>query len=103
MPGTRPGMTRWSVSVPLNGLNRRSSLRLRLGLLRSEGGLEIVEQLNLHTIAVHDEALLQYRQRIVPRPVDHQTRREAREHEGEDHRHPAEDNFLGRIAGRRCG
>src|SRR6202012_2773069 len=54
------------VSVPFNGLNRRSSLGLRLGLLRDECGLEIVEQFNLHTIAVHDEALLQYRQRIVP-------------------------------------
>src|SRR5438067_1717354 len=33
--------------------------------------LEIVEQLNLHAVLAHDEALLQHRQQIVPGPVDH--------------------------------
>src|SRR6267142_2662117 len=64
-------------------------------LLRREGGLQIVEQLHLHAVAAHDEALLQHRQQVVPGPVDHKPGREARQHEGEDQRHPVEDHLLG--------
>src|SRR6266699_1446067 len=95
MPGTRPGMTSWDFSA------NASSSGFRFGLLRHEGGLEIVEQFNLHAVATHDEALLQHRKQVVPGPVDHQTRREARQHEREDQRHPVEDHLLGRIRRRR--
>src|ERR1700761_5589424 len=81
-------------------LNRRT---LSLGLqvfFYPEGGFEIVEQLNLDAVPAHDEALLQHRERVVPGPVDHEAGGEAREHEGEDDRHPAEDELLGRIRGR---
>src|SRR5690349_9770260 len=61
----------------------RGTLRLRLRLLPGEGALEIVQQLHLYAVAAHDEALLDHRQQIVPGPVDHQPRREARQHEGE--------------------
>src|SRR5271163_1053619 len=70
--------------------------RLRFGLL-AERRPHIVEQFDLHAIAAHDQALLQNRECVVPGPVDHETRREARQHESEDQRHPAEDHLLGRI------
>jgi hypothetical protein len=48
MPGTRPGMT----------TSAAYSLRLRLGFLGDERRFQIVEKLNLHAIAMHDETLL---------------------------------------------
>src|SRR5882724_84411 len=100
MPGTRPGMTSWGILATYTPASASPS-GLRLGLLRRERRPEIVEQFNLDAIAAHDEALLQHRQRVVPRPVDHQTRGEACEHEGEDQRHPVENHLLGRIRRRR--
>src|ERR1700730_4805100 len=70
-------------------------------LLRSKRRPEIVEQFDLHAVAMHDEALLQHRKRIVPGPVDHEAGREARQHEGEDQRHPGKDHLLGRVRRRR--
>src|SRR5437868_11977239 len=68
-------------------LRMRGPSRLRIGLL-GKRRLDIVEQFHLHAVLAHDEALLQHRQQIVPGPVDHEARREARQHEGEDQRHP---------------
>src|SRR6478736_8780053 len=92
MPGTSPGMTMWR--------NLRPTMTALRRLLR-ERRLEIVEQLHLHAVAAHDEALLEHRERVVPGPVDHETGREARQHEGEDQRHPVEDHLLRRIRRRR--
>src|SRR6185369_8483318 len=47
-----------------------ASSRLRFNLLRGERRSEIVEQLHLHAVAAHDEALLQHREQVVPGPVD---------------------------------
>src|SRR6516164_6454375 len=58
---------------------------------------QIVPQLDLGTVTAHDDGLLDHRQRIVPRPIDDEARRERRQHEGEDHRHPIEDHLLCRI------
>src|SRR5262249_36691001 len=82
MPGTRRGMTNEGTSAIAY-----VGLRLRLGLLPNEGRLDVVEQLNLHAVAAHDEALLQHREQVVPGPVDHEPGREARQHEREDQRH----------------
>src|SRR5262249_52593616 len=60
--------------------DEEEALRFRLGLFPDERVLEIVEQLHLHAVAAHDEALLQHREQIVPGPVDHEASREAREH-----------------------
>src|SRR5262245_26528940 len=49
-------------------------------------GLEIVPQLDLGAVLVHDHALLGDRERVVPGPVDHDSGREARNNEGEDDR-----------------
>ena len=49
----------------------------------------------------HDDRLLRHRQRVVPGPIDHQPGREARQHEGEDQRHPVEDHLLRRVRRRR--
>src|SRR5579863_8188244 len=87
MPGTSPVMT----------TSGARSSGLRFGLLRSERRLQIVKQFDLHAVTMHDEALLRHRKQVVPRPVDHQARREAGQHEGEDQRHPGEDHLLGRI------
>src|SRR5260370_23111112 len=57
-------------------------------LLADEERLDVVPQLDLGTVPVHDEALLGDRERIVPGPVDHQAGGEVRQHEGEDDRHP---------------
>src|SRR5438270_7643765 len=59
-----------------------------------EHGGEIIPELELHAGAAHDEALLRNRQKIVPRPVDDETRRERAEHEGEDDRHISEHLLL---------
>src|SRR3984893_17421252 len=93
MPGTRPGMTSWGSCVLHQAANCPSGFRL--GLLRGKRRPEIVEQFNLHAIAAHDEALLQHRQRVVPAPLDHEAGGAARQHEGEDQRHPVEDHLLG--------
>src|SRR6516225_3889850 len=61
-----------------------------LGLLLDEGGFEVVEEFDLGAVLVHNHRLLDDGQRVVPRPVDHQTGGEIRQHEGEDHRHPVE-------------
>ena len=45
----------------------------------------------------HDVVLLAHGKRIVPGPIDDEPRREGRQHEGEDHRHPGEDFRLNRI------
>src|SRR5882757_6071694 len=96
MPGTSPGMTKeWPRHAKCGASG------LLLGLLRHEGGFEIVEQFYLHAVAAHDVALLQYREQVVPGPVDHEARRKARQHEGENQRHPVEDHLLGRIRRRR--
>src|SRR5437870_2446629 len=89
---------------------KQSSLACSSGLLRgvwppaaivtwsfwSKGRLQVVEQLHLHAVTAHDETLLQHREGVVPGPVDHETGREGRQHEGEDQRHPVEDHLLGR-------
>src|ERR1700730_18583738 len=62
---------------------REKLLRRRLRLGPREGALQIIPQLDLGAVLVHDHALLQHRERVVPGPVDHQARREARQHEGE--------------------
>src|SRR6266403_1690790 len=67
---------------------------LALRLLLGERSLEIVPQLDLGAVLVHDHALLDHRERIVPGPVDHQPGREARKHEGENDRHVVEDHRL---------
>src|SRR5215471_12637043 len=54
-------------------------------------GLEIAPQLDLGAVPVHDKTLLSDRERVVPGPVDHQSGREVRQHEGEDDRHVVED------------
>src|SRR5260370_1392683 len=72
---------------------RPSPLRLLLGKHR----LEIVPQLDLGAVLVHDKALLHHRERVVPGPIDHQSGREARKHEREDDRHVVEDHRLRRI------
>src|SRR4051812_7626376 len=100
MAGTSPAMTSWKISFHVSPQQRRSS-RLLLGLLRHEGGLEVVEQLDLHAVLAHDVALLQHREQVVPGPVDHEARRKARQHEGEDQRHPVKNHLLGRIRRRR--
>src|SRR5215468_4428984 len=66
-------------------------------LFRRERRLEIVEQFHLHPVPVHDVALLRHRKQVVPGPVDHEPGREARQHEGENQRHPVEDHLLRRI------
>src|SRR5947209_19196322 len=43
-----------------------------LGLVALEQRLQIVEQLDLGAVALHDEALLRDAQRVVPGPVDHE-------------------------------
>ena len=63
--------------------------------------LDIIEQLDLRPVLAHDDRLLRNRQRIVPRPVDHQAGGEACQHEGEDDRHPVEDDGLRRVGRRR--
>src|SRR5882724_6211740 len=60
----------------------RSMLLCRLLLLR-EHALDIVEKLDFGAVPPHDHGLLDHRERVVPGPVDHQPRREARQHEGE--------------------
>src|SRR4051794_4929265 len=61
-------------NVSAEGLWIASSLRFsqlrRLRRLLRERRLEIVEQLHLHAVAAHDEALLEHRERVVPGPVD---------------------------------
>src|SRR5215510_4071381 len=54
--------------------------------------LDVVEQLDLGAVLAHDHRLLDHREGVVPGPVDHKPSREARQHEGEDHRHPVEDH-----------
>src|SRR6202790_2043214 len=85
----------------LLAMTRRATARPLRRLLPGEGRPEIIEQFDLHAVAAHDEALLQHRKQVVPGPVDHQTGRESRQHEGEDQRHPVEDHLLGRIRRRR--
>src|SRR5213080_2580338 len=85
----------------LLAMTRRATVPRLRRLLPGEGGPEIVEQFNLYAVAAHDVALLRHRQQIVPGPVNHQTRREPGEHEGEDQRHPVEDHLLRRIRRRR--
>src|SRR6476619_7862932 len=84
-----------SVSVvaipPLRGVNTKRERDLALRLLLGERSLEIVPQLDLGAVLVHDHALLDHRERVVPGPVDHQPGREARQHECEDDRHVVED------------
>ena len=70
------------------------------GFFRNSAG-EIVPQLDLGALSLHDHALLDDRQRVVPGPVDDEAGRERRQHEGEDHRHPGEDHRLCRIGRRR--
>src|SRR5579871_1686939 len=84
-----PRNDEWQMEYVLAGLKHRLHLRCRF--LGDEHRLQIIEQLHLDAIAVHDQALLQDRKQIVPRPVDDKTCREADQHEGEDQRHPAED------------
>ena len=62
---------------------------------------EIIPQLDLRPMLVHDEGLLAHRERVVPGPVDHEAGREARQHEGEDQRHPVENHLLRRVRRRR--
>src|SRR5579885_2861780 len=54
---------------------------------------DVVEEFDLGAVLLHDDALLDHRERVVPRPVDHETRRKARQHEGKDERHPREDHL----------
>src|SRR3954451_23075227 len=76
-------------SLRLRGLLRRFAprhdeeclLRFLDGLLRRERRLDVVKQLHLYAVLAHDVALLQHREQVVPGPVDHETRREARQHE----------------------
>src|SRR5262245_6695153 len=63
--------------------------------------LEIVPELDLGAVPVHDHALLRHRERVVPGPVDHEPGREACQHEGEDDRHVVEDHRLRRSGRRR--
>jgi hypothetical protein len=51
---------------------------LRWGRLSSEEPLQIVEELDLHAMALHNHRLLDDGKRIVPGPVDNETGREAR-------------------------
>ena len=53
--------------------------------------------MNVGAELLHDVILLEQRQHVAPRPVDHQSRRETGHREREDHRHPVEDLLLHRI------
>src|SRR5262245_58489003 len=66
-----------------------------------EHARQIAPQLYLGALAFHDDALLEDRQQIVPRPVDNQPCRHGRQHEGKDQRHPVEEHRLGRVRRRR--
>src|SRR5215217_5996281 len=57
---------------------RDAGMYLPLGfLLFSEQRFEVVEQLDLGAMFVHDDALLGHRQRVVPCPIDHEPGRKA--------------------------
>src|SRR6516225_11480394 len=58
-----------------------------------KGALEVIPKLDLGAVAMHDDALLDHRERVVPGPVDNQARRESGQHESEDKRHPVEDDL----------
>src|SRR5579875_2951414 len=68
--------------------------RLLLGLLSHEDGLDVVQEFDLRPVLAHDDALLDDRERVVPRPVDDESGGEACQHEGEDERHPVEHHRL---------
>src|SRR5665213_1475073 len=95
--GTAPGGGRTSL--------RRNVRRIfcqRLGrLLFHEQRFDIVDEFDFGAVFAHDDALLKHRQRIVPGPVDNESGRETRQHEGENHRHPVEDHLLRRVWRRR--
>jgi len=57
--------------------------------------------MDLGAVPLVDHHLLADGQRIAPRPVDHETGREARQQEREHHRHPLEDLLLNGIRLRR--
>src|ERR1044071_1118533 len=63
--GTSPAMT-WTTLL----------LLIVVVLLLPEHRPDVVPQFDLGAVAVHDEALLQHRQRVVPGPVDHEARGE---------------------------
>src|SRR5260370_3907696 len=63
----------------------------------SPRALEIIPQLDLGSMPVHDQTLLGHRERVVPCPVDHEPGGKTRQHEGEDDRHVVEDHRLARI------
>src|SRR5437868_10068350 len=45
------------------------------------GEVQIVEQVNLGTLTPHNHILLNHREQVARCPVDHETGREARQHE----------------------
>src|SRR5262249_39353624 len=70
-----------SASGALMALCRSRRIRLLEQALDAFcAALEVVPQLDLGTVAVHDHALLRDRERVVPGPVDHQPGREVRQH-----------------------
>src|SRR5262249_50218079 len=69
-----------SASGALMALCRSRRIRLLEQALDAFcAALEVVPQLDLGTVAVHDHALLRDRERVVPGPVDHQPGREVRQ------------------------
>src|SRR6185312_2330144 len=93
-PGQDEIKTKWKALETTLGSLRRF-------FLSGERAADIVEQLHLHAVAAHDEALRHHRERVVPGPVDHEPRREAGQHEREDQGHPGKDHLLRRIRRRR--
>src|SRR4051812_44857564 len=90
--------TRWPATLqgnwPFCGSWRHSRTALIAAPAFVEHGPEFVPQFDPHAVSAHDNALLNHRKRIVPGPVDHEARRELRQHEGEDDRHPVHNSGL---------
>src|SRR4051812_28077635 len=88
-------ISRWVKSVMRTAYSKWRSANRRAGagltfrlFLLPEQCLDVVEQFDLGAVPAHDDALLGHRERVVPGPVDHETGRKIRQHEGEDDRHP---------------
>jgi hypothetical protein len=96
-----PATARRALLLPLGDLALIGRAFVDLVVPLREHALDVLEQLDLRAVLVHDEGLLQHGQSVVPGPVDHQAGREARQHEGEDQRHPVEDHLLRRVGRRR--
>src|SRR5438105_2702613 len=72
-----PAKMRRPCSINSAAASRAMSTSLSSSLLLArEQRFQVVEQFDLGAVALHDEALLQHAERIVPGPVDHQARRE---------------------------